>query len=607
MNVLEHCIKRGVVVGGYIGNILKVNLSSGKIKEELLSDKFYRKWLGTYGLGSRILYDEIPAKTDPLGPENVIGLTTGLLTGTLVSFSGSFTAVGKSPLTGTWGDSRGGGFFGKELKNAGFDAVFFYGKSKKPVYLWVNDGKAEIKDASDIWGNNVNVTEALLKEKHEDQRVQVASIGTSGEKLSLISAIMTDEGRAAGRQGLAAVMASKKLKAVAVRGTGKIPVSDIDKLRQQVKLSLDAAKEGPMFGSWGKYGTTMLTEMSALTGDSPVKNWGGSGIDDFSTAEKLNGDNLGKYNVRPYGCSGCPVACGSLQKVESGPYAVEGHRPEYETLAAFGSMCLNDNVESIIYLNHICNDYGLDTISAGGTIAFAIECYENGILTNDDTDGIALKWGDHEAIVEMTEKLAKREGFGDILADGVRVASQKIGRGSEKYAMHVCGQELPMHDPRLEINDYCKRCQLMYVADATPGRHTQAPHEGFAFQAAGLCSFGAFLGGIGEDLPQTHDVINAVTGWDVTSAEMLLIGDRVAAMRQAFNLREGFKPSDFKYPDRILGKPPLKSGPLAGVTIRPEIMVAEYFKSMDWDIETGKPSKKKLVELGLEDLVKDLY
>jgi aldehyde:ferredoxin oxidoreductase len=207
----------------------------------------------------------------------------------------------------------------------------------------------------------------------------------------------------------------------------------------------------------------------------------------------------------------------------------------------------------------------------------------------------------------MTEKLAKREGFGDILADGVRVASQKIGRGSEKYAMHVCGQELPMHDPRLEINDYCKRCQLMYIADATPGRHTQAPHEGFAFQAAGLCSFGAFLGGIGEDLPQTHDVINAVTGWDVTSAEMLLIGDRIATMRQAFNLREGFKPSDFKYPDRILGKPPLKSGPLAGVTIHPEIMVAEYFKSMDWDTETGKPSKKKLVELGLEDLVKDLY
>jgi aldehyde:ferredoxin oxidoreductase len=593
-------------MGGFIGKILNVDLTKGKIKEKTLKEVFYRKWFGAYGLGARILYDEIPAKTDPLGPDNIIGLTTGIATGTPVSFSGSFTAVGKSPLTGTWGDSRGGGFFGKELKNAGYDAVFFSGISDKPVYLWINDGEAEIKDAAELWGKNVNATEALLKKKHGDKRVQVATIGTSAEKLSLISAIMTDEGRAAGRQGLATVMASKKLKAVAARGTGKIPLFDREKLREQVKASLAAAQKNPAFLGFRKYGTTMMTHMSALGGDSPVKNWAGSGPDDFPTAEKLSGDNVGKYNVKPYGCSGCPVSCGGLQKVESGPYAVEGHRPEYETLASFGSMCLNDNVESIIYLNHICNDYGLDTISAGCTIAFAIECYENGLITKKDTDGIALNWGAHEAIVAMTEKMAKREGFGDILADGVCVAAQKIGKGAEQYAMHVGGQEIPMHDPRL-AQAYGKKCQLMYIADATPARHTQSPHEGFAFQAAGLCSFGAFLGSIGEGLPQTHDFINSVTGWDVTSEELLLIGDRIAAMRQAFNLREGFKPSDFTYPDRVLGKPPLKSGPLAGVTIHPEIMVAEYFKSMDWDLETGKPSKAKLVELGLKDLIKDLY
>lgn len=593
-------------MSGFIGKILKVDLSKGKIKVEKLKETFYRKWFGAYGLGARILYDEIPAKTDPLGPDNVIGFTTGIATGTPISFSGSFTAVGKSPLTGTWGDSRGGGFWGKELKNAGFDAVFFYGKSEKPVYLWINDGKAEIKDASDIWGKNVNATEAFLKDKHGSKRVQVATIGISGEKLSLISAIMTDEGRAAGRQGLAAVMASKNLKAVAVRGTEKIPIFDSDKLRELVKSSLAAARKNPAFLGFSKYGTTMMTHMSALSGDSPVKNWGGSGVADFPTAEKLSGDNVGKYNIKKYGCSGCPVACGGIQKVESGPYAVEGHRPEYETLASFGSMCLNDNVESIIYLNHICNDYGLDTISAGSTIAFAIECYENGLITKEDTDGIALKWGDHKAIVEMTKKLANREGFGDILADGVLVAAKKIGKGAEQYAMHVAGQELPMHDPRL-AQPYGIKCQLMYIADATPARHTQSPHEGFAFQAAGLCSFGAFLGRGGEGLPQTHDFINALTGWDVTSEELLLIGDRIATMRQAFNLREGFKPSDFKYPDRVLGKPPLKSGPLAGITIHPEIMVAEYFKSMDWDLKTGKPSKAKLVEFGLEDLIKDLY
>jgi aldehyde:ferredoxin oxidoreductase len=594
-------------MGGFIGKILNVDLTKGKIKEKTLKEAFYRKWFGTYGLGSRILYDEIPAKTKALGPNNVIGLTTGIATGTPISFSGSFTAVAKSPLTGTWGDSRGGGYFGRELKKAGFDAVFFYGKADKPVYLWVNDGQAEIKDATDLWGKNVNATEALLKEKHNDKRVQVATIGTSGEKLSLISAIMTDEGRAAGRQGLAAVMASKQLKAVAARGTGNISIFDQDKLREQVKQALNAAKKNPMFLGFKKYGTTMMTHMSAMSGDSPVKNWGGSGQKDFSTGINLSGDNVGKYNVRPYGCSGCPVACGGLQKVESGPYAVEGHRPEYETLAAFGAMCLNDNVESIIYLNHICNNYGLDTISAGCTIAFAIECYENGIITKKDTDGIALKWGAHKAIVEMTEKLAKREGFGDILADGVRVAAKKIGKGAAQYAMHVGGQELPMHDPRLETQAYGKRCQYMYIADATPARHTQSPHEGFAFQAAGLCSFGAFLGSIGEDLPQTHDFINALTGWDVTAAELVLIGDRIAAMRQAFNLREGFKPSDFVYPNRVLGKPPLTSGPLAGVTIHPEILVAEYYNSMDWDLKTGKPSKAKLKELGLKDLIKDLY
>lgn len=336
---------------------------------------------------------------------------------------------------------------------------------------------------------------------------------------------------------------------------------------------------------------------------------GGSGKEDFPTAEKLSGDNVIKYNVRSYGCYGCPVACGGLQKVASGPYAVEGHKPEYETLAAFGSMVLNDNIESIIYLNHICNNYGLDTISAGGTVAFAIECYENGIITKKDTSGIALKWGDHKAIVEMTEKLAKREGFGDVLADGVKVAAEKIGKGSEKYAMHVGGEELPMHDPRL-LRGYGgqpNRLGLMYIGDATPARHTQSTGVGYAVQAAGLCSFGSFLGSAGENLPQLKDFTNAVTGWNLIDSDILIIGNRIATMRQAFNVRAGFKPSDFKLPDRVLGKPPLKSGPLAGVTIEPEKQVEEYFKSMDWDVKTGKPSRKKLEELGLEDVAKDLW
>jgi aldehyde:ferredoxin oxidoreductase len=596
-------------LGGYIGKILKINLTSGKIKEETHGEAFYRKWLGGYGLGVRILYNDIPANTDPLEPENIVGLTTGILTGTLAPFSGSFTAVGKSPLTGTWGDSRGGGFFGPELKYAGFDAVFFHGRSKKPVYLWINDGEAEIRDASDVWGRNVNDTEAILKEKHQDKRVQVACIGTSGEKLSLISAIMTDEGRAAGRQGLAAIMGSKKVKAVAVRGRGRIPVEDMDQVLDFRKKVLDAMKKNPMYDRFCKYGTTGGTAASAISGDSPVKNWSGVGREDFPTAEKIGGDSVIKYDIGPYGCFGCPVACGGLQRVERGPYAVEGHKPEYETLAAFGTMCLNDNVESLIYLNHICNNYGLDTISAGGTIAFAIECYEKGIISKDETDGIALEWGNHKAIVEMTEKLAKREGFGDILADGVKVAAKKIGKGSKKFAMHVCGQELPMHDPRDVHNPYNKKNALMYIADATPARHTQSPHDGFALQATGICSFGGFLGRGGEGVPQLTDFINAITGWSITTSDMRVIGDRIATMRQAFNVRDGLKPSDFTYPDRVLGKPPLKSGPLAGVTIEKQVnlQVEEYFKSMDWDLKTGKPLRKKLIELGLEDVARDLW
>lgn len=270
-------------------------------------------------------------------------------------------------------------------------------------------------------------------------------------------------------------------------------------------------------------------------------------------------------------------------------------------------MCLNDDVESIIYLNHICNNYGLDTIEVGSTVAFAIECYENGLITKNDTGGIELTWGNTEAIVEVTEKIAKREGFGEILADGVKIASERIGKGSERYAMHVGGQALPMHDPRLMRGSQPNRLALMYIADATPARHTQSTGRGYAMQATGLCNVSSWMGG-GEDAPKIDAFVNAVTSWDLTMDDFLIVGNRIANMRQAFNVREGLKPCDFKFPDRVLGKPPLKSGPLAGVTIEKQVneLVEEYFKSMDWNLETGKPRRKKLIELGLEEVAKDL-
>jgi len=590
-------------MGGFVGRILKVNLTNGNIKEERLEESFYRKWFGCTGFVS-LIYQEMESRTDPLGPGNILGLTTGVLTGTPTPFSGSFTAVGKSPLTGTWGEARGGGFFGPELKRAGYDAVFFYGKSDRPVYLMIKDDDIRIVDADESWGKLTSETETMIRESQGDKAIQVACIGPAGEKRSRISAIIND-GRAAARSGLGAVMGSKNLKAVAVRGRGTIPIKDLDKARELRKNFVEKFKKPPMFKTVAKYGTTAAIPGSILMGDSPVKNWGGE-PKDFTNPNSISGEALLKYVQRDYGCWGCDLRCGAIVKVPSGPYAVQTHRPEYETLAAFGSMCLDDNLESIIYANWICNEYGLDTISAGGVVAFAIECYENGLITSKDTDGLELKWGDAEAIVELTKKIAKREGFGDVLAEGVKMAAERIGRGSEAYAMHICGQEVPMHDPRLIKSPFTRRLGLVYTVDATPARHT-VTLGGYANVALGVCMFLGAYGGLAGGYQNLYDFLAAVAGWNVTAEEMKVVSDRIATMRQAFNVREGFKPSDFRLPDRILGKPPLASGPNAGVTLNPEPEARDYFAKMGWDYETGKPSREKLTELGLEEVIKDFY
>ena len=593
-------------MSGFIGKIMKVDLSKRKVTIEKVKETFYRKWFGTYGFGSRILYKDIKPGIDPLGPDNVLGLTTGLMTGTPALFSGSFTAVTKSPLTSYWGDSRAGGFFGKELKFAGYDDIFFYGRASKPVYLSITNEHASLEEANDLWGLNVRETEKTLKENIGDERAQVASIGRSGEKLSLISSIMTDDGRAAGRSGVGAVMGSKNLKAVVIRGTKNIPIHDKDKLTQLNKKALDLAKENPMLGFFGTYGTTGMTSRSIMSGDASVKNWSGSGEVDFPHEDKFSAQNLHTYDYEKYSCFGCPVGCGALSEVTSGPYSCKTHRPEYETWAALGSMILNEDLDSIVYINYLLNDYGLDTISTGATIAFAIECYENGLITKEDTDNLELTWGNTDDIVRLVKKMSEREGFGSVLADGSKIASEKIGKESEKYAMHIGGQEIPQHDPRLETSEYNKRCQLMYIADATPARHTQTPGIGFTFQALGLCSFGQMLVST-ENGPQLTDFINAITGWDVTTSELLMVSNRITTMRQSFNIREGWKPSDFTYPDRMLGKPPLSTGPIKNVTIDPIPKVREYWTSLGWDPMTGKPLKETLIELGLKELQKDLY
>jgi aldehyde:ferredoxin oxidoreductase len=610
--------------GGYIGRILFVDLSTSKIREEAPDESLYRDFFGGYGIGARILFSRQKAKADPLGSEAMLGFATGLLTGTRSLFASRYTVVGKSPLTDTWGDANSGGDFGPYLRFSGYDAVFFSGISSDPVYLFLDNGKAELKKAGHLWGKDTTETEAIL-EAELGKGIGIASIGPPGESGSLIAAIINNKGRAAARSGLGAVMGAKKLKALVVRGQQKVTVADEDGLkaaRQSYMKQLGGAVE-----AFKRFGTCSGMANLVNIGDAPVKNWGGTALD-FPTAASISDQSVISLQKRKYSCWACPVACGGLMKAGSEYSYPEGvHKPEYETLASFGSMCLNNNMESIVMLNEICNRYGLDTISAGSIMAFAIESFENGIVTTKDTDGIELRWGNHKAIVAMTEKMAKGEGFGAILADGVQKAAEKIGKGAEAFAVHIHGQEVPMHDPK-RFAHYA----IAYI-DSTPARHTRGsygfrPLSGLEYPAyergsmagrgvaskmgsdffhaiscLGLCMFGVGF------MPASAitDFLNLATGWNFTIEDVLKTGDRVANIRQAFNSREAISMSDYKVPGRVSGNPPPQAGPTAGRSTDIETLRRDYLEARGWDTATGKPSRDKLLELGLDDVAKALW
>ena len=599
---------------GYMGKILFVDLSTGVIKEEALEEKMCRDFIGGYGIGARIIYSRQKAGVDPLGPENTLGFTTGPFTGTLVPTAARYTAVGKSPLTGGWGEAHSGGSFGPYLKFSGFDAVFFTGISPKPVYLLIDNGKAQLKDAGYLWGKDTYETEDTLEAEYGKQS-RVACIGPAGEQLTLIAGIMTDHGSTAGRSGLGAVMGSKKLKSVVVRGTMEVPVADKETL-QKLRMEQIQVWKVPRWSGLAHidemhtFGTTAGAYNSAHSGDSPVKNWGGIGVIDFPDRANFHRDAIAPRVEKLSGCWHCPIACKATMKAGEGEYkyAAGVRRPEYETLAAFGSNCLNNNVEAITTVNDICNRAGIDTISAGTIIGFVIELYENGILTKKDTDGLEMKWGNHQAIVAMTAKLANREGLGDILADGVKIAAEKIGKGADKFAIHIGGQEVGMHDPKIAWGDRAATYQM----DATPGRHMSNFGPGgfpvHIVNITGLCSFSLYgFGTSPESEKLLTGIFNAVTGWNYTWGDLLKSAERVANIRHAFNLREGI--NQLKYPvnPRIVGKPPQPAGPLAGVTADIEAQVYWRLGALDWDRVTTKPSKAKLLSLGLDDVTKDLW
>jgi aldehyde:ferredoxin oxidoreductase len=624
------------MAGGYIGKLLWVDLSGGHIREESVDEQIARDFIGGYGLGVRMIYGRQRAGVNSLGPDNILGVLTGPCSGTGALVGSRFMVVGKSPLTGGWGDSDCGGYFGPQLKFAGFDGVFFTGISERPVYLYVQHGKAELRDARHLWGKDTTETDEMLKAEL-GKKVEIACIGPAGEKLSLIACVIHDKGRAAGRSGLGALMGSKGLKAIVAQGDMSVPVASEARLRELRKKYLAQLKESDLFRRLNEYGTCSSLAPLVYINLTPIKNWSGIGPVDFPTAERISGSNVTNFEVKKYACYRCPMACGGHTKVATGPYTVEGHKPEYETLASFGAMTLTDNVESMIKLNDLCNRAGIDTISAGTTVAFAMECYENGLITSSDTGGIELQWGNAEAVVAMVQKMAKREGFGDILADGVKAAADRIGKGAEEYAVHCGGQEPGMHDSR-----HRPGLAISYQLDATPGRHGQGGHwmEGFPdwwkrslgvaeipsgpdkydyagkgevfkraacmlhfIHASGLCRFPWYC----IDPACMWEFVSAVTGWDIDGEEAYRIGERIADTRQAFNVREGLNALKHPLHPRMVGLPPLEEGATKGITLDMDTLLGDFLKAMEWDPVTARPSAKRLNELGLKDVAEDLW
>jgi aldehyde:ferredoxin oxidoreductase len=620
------------MANGYMGKLLNVDLNEGKIETETLSEELCRNYVGGYGIGARLLYERIPAGADPLGPDNILGLLTGPLTGTPAIIGSRFVAVGKSPkCDGGWGDANCGGFFGPHLKFAGYDGILFRGISSQPVYLLIEEGQAALRDADDLWGLGVSALEDTLKDRH-GKGIQVCSIGPAGEKLSLTACIMNDKERAAGRSGLGAVMGSKRLKAVVVKGKMKVPLHDEQKAKELRKTYLKQPTGAyPVFN---KYGTPGVMHDTVLCGDGPVKNWGGADTPDFPSERirKISDEAvIGVEGYKPYGCWNCPIACGGRMVQKSGRFALDcndgtGHKPEYETLAMFGSNLLNDDLSSIIKINEICNNLGLDTIAVGATIGYAMECFANGLIGKDQTDGIELTWGNAEAIVAMTEKIGKREGFGAILADGIKVAWEKLGKIGTEYAVHVGGEEMPAHNPK-----FIPGLATTYLVTATPARHTQggellmppgldAPepdkytYSGQAdlhaklvaiyevVNAAGLCMFGT----LSYPLQILPEQLTAVTGEPYDLEKIYEAGMRIYTMRHAFNLREGINPLTRNVPGRMIGDPPLQSGNVKGITVDYKTLATEFLEKIGWNVKTTIPSEATLQKLDMGFLIDEM-
>jgi aldehyde:ferredoxin oxidoreductase len=608
---------------GYMGKILRVDLTKGRVEAEKLDENLAKKFIGGSGLATKILYDETGPETDPLGPENRLIFMTGPFAATPVITSGRHHMVSKSPLTGAYTESDTGGTWGPFLKRAGFDGIVVTGKASKPVYLWVSEGQAEIRDAARFWGvDTYDLDEAVRKDTHPE--AVVASIGPAGEKGVRYASIMNDgkEARAAGRGGTGAVMGSKKLKAIAVYGKMQVEMADAEGLRASLKeISPMVAKNTEGMRKNGTAGG--LATFEAL-GSLPLQNWKYQGRWEQGAAKIAGPAMTEKILTGNYFCERCVIGCGRRVKVDKGPFApVEGAGPEYESVAMLGSLCLVDDIEAIAKANEICNRYGMDTISAGAAIAFAMEAYEKGLITKKETGELELLWGRGDVMVKMAEKIGKREGLGQLLGEGVRIAAEKIGKNAVEFSLHVKGQELPAHDPRcfnagavgyatinrgachLGFSHVFERILSMPeigVDQPLPRMEVKGKGELAAktqnimglFDSLKVCKFSMF-GGL--KLTPILAWYNMVTGHSVTMEEFLKTGERIFNLKRMYNVRCGISRKDDTLPARFLT---LKH---EGEGLNPNLpplgeLLYDYYKFRGWN-EDGIPTPGKLKELGL--------
>ena len=603
-------------MSGYMGKILRVNLTDRTVKVEPLDLKVAQKYLGSRGLGVKIMLDEVPAKVDPFSEENKIIIATGALTGAPVPTSGRYMVISKSPLTGTIAIANSGGYWGPKFKATGHDAIIFEGKADKPVYLYIEDDKIEIKDASHIWGKTVSEATEIIKEDHDG--ANVLSIGPAGEKLSLMASIMNDLDRAAGRGGIGAVMGSKNLKAVVVKGSKKVSLFDEEKVKKVSSEKIKILRDDPVAGGGlPSYGSAVLVNIINESGVLPVRNFQKSYTDN---ADLISGETMTeKHLVKKQACFRCPIACGRVVKLADG--SVVGG-PEYETVWSYGADCDVYDYDAINEANMLCNDYGLDTISAGATIAAAMELYEKGYIKDEDIekDGLSLNWGDAKAIVGWTKKMALREGFGDKLTDGSYRLAESYG--VPELSMSVKKQELPAYDPRgvqghgitYAVNNrggcHIKGYMISPEILGYPEKLDRLSLEGKAAYAKvfhdltavidsiGLCVFSTF----GLGLPDYVDMYNAVCG-DIYDADSLLeAGERVWNLEKLFNLREGIDSSHDTLPKRLLEEP-VVNGPTEGHIHHLDKLLPEYYEVRGWD-EKGIPTEETLERLGLEEYKK---